>query len=61
MRNTPVVGFNQEWAKRVGKAKFIKAFEDVYPDIDLNAEWDKIQPPKTGKPDSKEPEEAKEK
>lgn len=40
------VGFNKKWAKSVGKDKFLKEFKDVYPGLDLSAEWDKISPPK---------------
>jgi hypothetical protein len=53
MRPAPlIIGFNEKWAKKVGKEKFLKHFKDIYPGHDLNAEWDKISPPK--KEDKKE-------
>jgi len=44
---------NKDWALKVGKEKFIKHFKDVYPDADLEAEWNKISPPKKEKEDKK--------
>lgn len=43
------IGFNKDWAKKVGKEKFLKHFKDVYPDHDLSAEYDKIVPPEEKK------------
>lgn len=40
------VSFNKAWAKKAGKAKFVKTFEKVYPTLDVGAEYDKISPPK---------------
>jgi len=40
------IGFNKEWAKKVGKTKFLEHFKNVYPLNDLEAEWNKISPPK---------------
>jgi len=42
--------FNKEWAKKVGKAKFVKQLKDVYPRLNLADEYDKIVPPKKEKP-----------
>ena len=38
--------FNEEWVKTKTKAQFIKAFKDVYPKLDLGAEFDRIVPQK---------------
>lgn len=48
------IGYDVKAVKKMGKTKFLETFKDIYPDTDLNAEWDKISsPPK------KEAEEAK--
>lgn len=46
MKEPLKISFNKEWAKKVGKAKFVKQLEKAYPEIDLGAEYDKIVPPK---------------
>lgn len=38
------IWFNPDHAKSLGKEKFIKEFEKVYPDADLAAEYDKVVP-----------------
>lgn len=43
------IGFNKEWAKKVGKDEFLNHFKDVYPDHDLSSEYDKIVPPEVKK------------
>lgn len=41
------VDFNPKFAKSLGKDKFIKHFDKIYPDIDLAAEYDHLFPQKT--------------
>lgn len=38
------MGFNSKWVKTKTKAKFIATFKDVYPKLDLGAEYDKLIP-----------------
>lgn len=38
--------FNKEWAKTVGKKRFVSHLQKHFPQMDLNLEYDKIVPPK---------------
>lgn len=53
MKHEVKPSFSKEYANKVGKADFVEHFEKVYPGIDLESEWEKIQ-------DKKEVKEAKE-
>lgn len=50
------VNFTKKWVKSKTKAQFIKAFEKVYPELDLEAEYYRI----VGKPKPEKVEEKKE-
>lgn len=46
MKNRPLVGgFNKEWAKKAGKAKFVEQHKHLASKEVLEAEFDKIVPP----------------
>lgn len=46
MRQALIIGWNKEYVKKLSKKDFIKEFSTVYPAHDLEAEYDKIVPPK---------------
>lgn len=35
--------FNKTYANKVDKAKFVEHFTQVYPGVDLESEWEKLQ------------------
>jgi len=45
MKKPLKISINKEWAKKVGKAKFVSQLEKAYPDVDLGSDIDKIVPP----------------
>lgn len=40
------IGFNKEWAKKVGKQKFVAHFKKIYPELDLSKTFDSLVPSK---------------
>ena len=40
------VWFNRRYVENLTKEQFIKEFKDVYPELNLGNEYDKIVPPK---------------
>lgn len=38
--------FNKEWAKRVGKKRFLSYFKNIYKEVDLNKIYDTLVPSK---------------
>jgi hypothetical protein len=47
------IDFNKEWAKSVTKKQFVDAQKHFTKDCDLEAEYDKIVPPKENKSSEK--------
>jgi hypothetical protein len=56
-----IINFNKEWVKTVTKKQFVEAQKHWAKDCDLEAEYDKIVPPKEkgSEPGAKEPEKGK--
>lgn len=51
---TGKIGWNKELLKKLTRAAFIKKFEEVFPDVDLGSEYDRMFPPKPKKQGSGE-------
>lgn len=58
MRQDVKPGFSKEYANKKSKAEFVEHFKEVYPTVDLESEWERLQdakkePVKEEKPKAK--------
>lgn len=51
---TGKIGWNRELIKKLSRTAFLKRFEEVFPDVDLGSEYDRMFPPKPKKKESGE-------